>query len=75
MYDEAIYTNLNHEKIYNSFDLNKIIEKEFFLNKSWLRIRKDVEPCNVCVYNAICPPISNYEYVLNRFDLCERELK
>lgn len=36
---------------------------------SWLKTRKHY-PCCGCFYQDLCPPISNYEYVLNKFNLC-----
>ncbi len=37
--------------------------------------RQDVEPCKDCVFNSLCPPISNYEHVMGKHDLCSNFLK
>ena len=68
-----IYSNFNLKKIGNVFK-NSILDsltKEFTHTYSWRKTRLSVKPCNTCVFNSICPPISNYEYVLKRFNLCK----
>lgn len=72
MSDKYIYANLNHSSLGqlgkdNIFD---IFQKELLKGKSWARVRKNVSPCKGCVYNALCPPISNYEYTIGRYNLC-----
>ena len=37
----------------------------------WKRLRRDVEICDQCLYNSLCPSISNYELAMNRYDLCK----
>ena len=73
MYDKYIYANLNHSRIgkLGKNNLSDILKKELKQGKSWGKIRKDVSPCKRCVYNAICPPISNYEYAIGQYDLCK----
>ncbi len=44
--------------------------KEMYRGKSWRRIRKKVEPCKKCTFEALCPPLSNYEYALGANNLC-----
>jgi pseudo-rSAM protein len=36
---------------------------------SWFKLRDD-QPCSDCIYQYLCPPISNYEYVFKRTNLC-----
>ena len=72
MSDKYIYANINHSSLGklgkdNIFD---ILNKELFKGKSWARVRKNVSPCKSCIYNALCPPISNYEYAIRRYNLC-----
>lgn len=67
-----VYANLNQPKTGNLhrdhiFDL---VERELRRGKSWTKVRKNVRPCKGCVFNALCPPISNYEYTLRRYNLC-----
>ena len=67
-----IYTNLNYESIGNiNFDnILQNITQEFKEKKSWLNTRKKNEPCSNCSLNILCPPISNYELLLNQNNLC-----
>ncbi len=51
-------------------NLGQIIYKELCEGESWKRTRKTVSPCSRCIYNLFCPPISNYELVMNRMNLC-----
>lgn len=36
----------------------------------WRLLRKNVKPCNACAFNLLCPPISNYELEIGKFNLC-----
>lgn len=47
-----------------------VLYKEMYNGKSWRRIRKNVEPCKGCIYEALCPPISNYTFAIGRNNLC-----
>jgi len=49
--------------------LVKIIEKELITNTAW-RIVRDKEPCNNCIYQYLCPSPSEYEWVMNKNNLC-----
>lgn len=55
---------LGKDSIYN------VLYKEAYHGKSWRRVRKNVEPCKRCTYQALCPPLSDYTYALGRNDLC-----
>lgn len=50
--------------------LYEIIFRELLSGNSWRRIRKSAQPCKKCVYEAICPPLSNYEHVIGKNNLC-----
>lgn len=67
-----IFANINNEVIGNIYteSLDEILEEELKNGTSWGNVRQRVAPCSECVYNCLCPPISNYEYVLGRFNLC-----
>ncbi len=67
-----IYANLYHNKVGNVYNnrLNEIIKQEISNSKSWLNVRRLVEPCKNCVFEIVCSPISNYEYALKKIDLC-----
>ncbi len=72
-----VYANFNHCKIGNLRNNNfvEILLKEIIKGNSWKKHRGKVKPCNKCLYRDLCPPISNYEYVLKKFDLCLKETK
>ncbi|NVO11653.1 MAG: radical SAM protein [Bacteroidales bacterium] len=36
----------------------------------WKLTRDKVEPCKACIYRFLCPPISDYELKLQRYNLC-----
>lgn len=40
-------------------------------DSQWRFIRTKVEPCKNCIFVALCPPISNYEISLNKYNLCD----
>jgi pseudo-rSAM protein len=71
--NKDIYANLNDPKIGNLgrdyiFDL---VDKELNRGKSWIKIRRNVNPCKSCIFSALCPPISNYEYAIGKYNLCD----
>lgn len=46
-----------------------VINNEMIQNTAWRHVRSS-EPCKNCVYQYLCPPLSNYEKVINRQNLC-----
>lgn len=70
--NKDIFANPNNPRIGtlgrdNIYDL---IFRELHKGKSWTKARKNVTPCKCCVFNALCPPISSYEYAVGRYNLC-----
>lgn len=67
-----IYANLNRSKLGNisTHSIAGVTSKELRNKESWLLPRNSVEPCNKCVFNILCPSISNYEFVIKKFNLC-----
>jgi pseudo-rSAM protein len=66
-----IKANPNEETIGNIRD-NRIIDvihKEMIQNTAWRQVRSS-NPCGNCVFQFLCPPLSNYERVLRRYNLC-----
>jgi len=55
--------HISTEKIY------QLISNELLHNYSWKNTRTK-SPCNKCIYQFLCPPISNYELVLGKNNLC-----
>jgi len=49
--------------------LVKILEKEMRTNTAWRTIR-DQAPCSECLYQFLCPSPSEYEWALNKSNLC-----
>jgi len=70
--NKDIYANVNKPKLgkWGEKDLFLIIAREFKYGKSWARVRKNVKPCKSCVFNALCPPITNYESAIGFNNLC-----
>lgn len=71
--DLKAYSDLNCKSIgvLKENSLNEIVYKELCYGKYWLRLRKGIKPCNNCIYNSLCPPISNYELVMKKNNLCK----
>jgi pseudo-rSAM protein len=67
-----IHANINEPKIgeLGVDSIYSILDNALETSKSWWQTRNSVEPCNQCVFQVLCPPISNYEYQLGRFNLC-----
>lgn len=40
------------------------------ISDDWFLTRNKVSPCSNCLFQYICPPISNYEFIFNRYNLC-----
>ena len=66
-----IHANVNASRLgtLEKNSMHEAVYKEMFRGKSWRRIRKRVEPCKRCTFSALCPPLSNYEYVIGRNNL------
>lgn len=48
----------------------EVVEKEVQNKNGWFSTRKLVTPCNKCIFNILCSPISEYEYSLKQNNLC-----
>lgn len=69
--DGNVRANMNNKVIGNieQETIKNIVYKELMSNSAWRKIR-DIEPCNSCLNKNICPPISNYELILGKYNLC-----
>jgi len=56
--------NLGKQSIY------ECIFNEMKNGKNWFRLRKHVMPCKRCVFELLCPPLSNYNRALKRNNMC-----
>lgn len=61
--DGQTYSNPNDEPLgsINEDDLSLLLLKEFRQIKNWQKVRINLKSCKKCLYQAICPPITNYE--------------
>ena len=67
-----IYSNKNKKPLGNiqNSDLLDIIYKELTSeDSSWIQIR-NMGKCKKCLFQYLCPPISNYEYCFNKYNIC-----
>lgn len=51
--------------------LKEILYKEFTVSKSWFKIRQEYTFCQDCIFNGLCPPITNFELCLKK-TLCNK---
>ncbi len=67
-----IYANVNAPRLgkLGRDSLYDVIYKEMYHGRSWRRLRTRALPCRHCVYDVLCPPLSNYEYALGQNNLC-----
>lgn len=70
--DGSVYANVNYSCLghLGQQSIYDIIYKEMNNGKSWRKIRKNVLPCKRCTFEELCPPISNYNIVIGRYNLC-----
>lgn len=67
-----IYVSLASDVIGHISDnsISSLIKKAYYENSLWLLTRNKVNICSECVYNELCPPVSNYEIKMQRYNLC-----
>lgn len=70
--DSGVYANVNEPVLgwLGKQSLYRMLEEEVKRGRSWFRSRQEVKPCCSCIYNVLCPPMSNYERILGRNNLC-----
>ncbi|MDD4604218.1 MAG: TIGR04150 pseudo-rSAM protein [Bacteroidales bacterium] len=70
--DGELFANVNDPRIGILTDTNlaDLVKKEWKEGSSWRRIRINQSPCNHCIYQFLCPPVSNYELYLKKFNFC-----
>lgn len=65
-----IYSNINDAPVGTMDDsIYKIVNSQYRKDSSWRKIRNN-QVCSECIYQWLCPSPSNYNFILNRFDLC-----
>lgn len=71
--DENVYSNINNTKIGNvDQSLYELVQYELQKGNSWVNFRSS-KPCTECVYQLLCPSLSNYELILGKPNLCHVE--
>jgi len=70
--DGSVHANLNDASLGNitTDSIADLVAKEIETGASWKRRRSMVTPCRNCLYHFLCPPVSNYEILTNRFNFC-----
>lgn len=68
-----IYADVNSPRIgkLGIDSVYDVLYKELSGEKSWRRSRMKVMPCKQCVYNCLCPPLSNYEAIFKQNNPCQ----
>ncbi len=72
MADGLIYSNIDKKPLgsINKDNIDDIIRKELQYDKTWFKIRNNIKPCKSCLFNNLCPPLSNIEKSMRKNDLC-----
>jgi len=67
-----VFGNVNFPKSGNikQQQLIDCIFDELSNYKSWLKTRNKVNPCKNCIYQNLCPPLSDYESIIKQHNLC-----
>lgn len=70
--DGSVFSNIRDSALGNveTNSLYEIMTKELNQGKNWLKIRRNLMPCKQCVFEMLCPPISNYNMAIGKYDLC-----
>jgi pseudo-rSAM protein len=62
--NSACLGSIGRQSIYD------VLLKEMKFGRSWRKTRKTVIPCKYCNYEKLCPPISNYNSAIGKYNLC-----
>ncbi len=69
--DGKIFANPNQANVGTvNESIVSVVKEALNCDKSWRLLRQNVSPCSNCLYKCFCPPISNYEQVLEKNNLC-----
>ncbi len=64
------YFNYTSNLNISNYCLIDSIIQELEQGKFWFLTRNSVNPCKNCIYCLFCPPISEFEIELGKYDLC-----
>jgi pseudo-rSAM protein len=69
----SIYSCINKDPIgsFYSDELKDILFNEFLKFKNWFFTRNKINKCNKCIFNFLCPPVTNFEMCLNDMSFCD----
>lgn len=71
MPDRKVYANVNNAPLgYVDYPIYDMIYNEMTEGQSWLNIR-NMKPCCDCIYQWLCPSLSNYELAIGKPNLCQ----
>jgi pseudo-rSAM protein len=67
-----VYSNLNAAPLGRLDELSprEAVVRELKEQGNWLRVRRDAAPCKDCLLDAVCPPLSNFEFASGINDSC-----
>jgi pseudo-rSAM protein len=66
------FVSFNYNRIGNIFtdSFSKILDTIYNEKSPWWLTRQNVTYCKGCVFNQLCPPISDYELYIGKYNLC-----
>lgn len=66
------FSNINHKSLGNVLNnsIENMIEMELLVRKNWKLTKSNLKPCANCIFNILCPNISNYEFIIGKNNLC-----
>ena len=72
-----VYADINSRQLgsLEKDSIHELIFREMTNGKTWLNSRNKKKPCRSCLWNSLCPPLSNYESVIGQNDLCWKSEK
>jgi pseudo-rSAM protein len=67
-----MYANVNEPKlgVWGKNSIHEVLYNEIVYGKSWRKARRNVKPCNNCIFQSLCPPLTNYSYAIGKNNLC-----
>ncbi|MEW5804555.1 MAG: TIGR04150 pseudo-rSAM protein [bacterium] len=67
-----VHGNVNHHRLARLGEqtIDDALLEEMRSGQSWFRVRGKLVPCRDCLFEALCPPPSNYEIAIGRNNLC-----
>lgn len=70
--DGSYHTNVNLPRmgVIDKDSVFDVLYREMVHGRSWRRIRRNVEPCKRCIFDKLCPPLSDYTFAIGRNNLC-----